>query len=148
MLQHAIFTIPNRAEGYTTDDNARGLILTVLLAQLGNGNDDDNGNSNSNNKDRFGPDFSRRYLSFLEHAFNPANCRFRNFLSYDRRWNEPAGSEDCHGRALWSLGTVLGRSDNQVLRSAAGRLFEFSLPAALESYSPRAGAYALLGIQG
>jgi hypothetical protein len=142
MLQHAIFTIPNRAEGHTTDDNARGLILTVLLAQLGNGN----------NKDRFGqdsaaPDFSRRYLSFLEHAFNPANGRFRNFLSYDRQWNEPAGSEDCHGRALWSLGTVLGRSDNQGLRSAAGRLFEFSLPAALESYSPRAGAYALLGIQ-
>jgi glycosyltransferase involved in cell wall biosynthesis len=147
MLQHAIFTIPNRAEGYTTDDNARGLIFTVLLAQLCNGN------SNGNNKERFGPansaapDFSRRYLSFLEHAFNPANGRFRNFLSYDRRWNEPAGSEDCHGRALWSLGTVLGRSDNQGLRSAAGRLFEFSLPAALESYSPRAGAYALLGIQ-
>ena len=149
MLQHAIFTIPNRAEGYTTDDNARGLIFTVLLAQLGNSNDIDN----DNNKDRFGqanlaaPDFSRRYLSFLEHAFNPANGRFRNFLSYDRQWNEPAGSEDCHGRALWSLGTVLGRSDNQGLRSAAGRLFEFSLPAALESYSPRAGAYALLGIQ-
>ena len=147
MLQHAIFTVPNRAEGYTTDDNARALILTVLLAQLGNGN------NNGNNKDRFGqansagPDFSFRYLSFLEHAFNPANGRFRNFLSYDRQWNEPAGSEDCHGRALWSLGTVLGRSDNQGLRSAAGRLFEFSLPAALESYSPRAGAYALLGIQ-
>jgi glycosyltransferase involved in cell wall biosynthesis len=147
ILQHAIFTIPNRAEGYTTDDNARALILTVLLAQLGDGN------NNGDNKDRFGqansaaPDFSRRYLSFLEHAFNPANGRFRNFLSYDRQWNEPAGSEDCHGRALWSLGTVLGRSDNRGLRSAAGRLFESSLPAELESYSPRAGAYALLGIQ-
>ena len=34
MLQHAIFTIPNRAEGYTTDDNARALIFTVLLTQL------------------------------------------------------------------------------------------------------------------
>jgi glycosyltransferase involved in cell wall biosynthesis len=151
MLQHAIFTIPNRAEGYTTDDNARGLIFTVLLAQFGNGNG--NGNDKDKDKDRFGqansaaPDFSRRYLSFLEHAFNPSNGRFRNFLSYDRRWNEPAGSEDCHGRALWSLGTVLGRSGDQGLRSAAGRLFEFSLPAALESYSPRAAAYTLLGIQ-
>ena len=86
-------------------------------------------------------------MSFLEHAFNPANGRFRNFLGYDRQWNEADGSEDCHGRALWGLGTVLGRSDDQGLRSAAGRLFEFSLPAALESYSPRAGAYALLGIQ-
>ena len=35
MLQHAIFTIPNRAEGYTTDDNARALIFTVLLEQQG-----------------------------------------------------------------------------------------------------------------
>ncbi len=139
MLQHAIFTIPNRAEGYTTDDNARALILTVLLAEL--------------DQDRIGKadfataDFSSRYLSFLEHAFNPAKGRFKNFLGYDRRWNEAEGSEDCHGRALWSLGTVLGRSENQGLRCAAGRLFEFSLPAAVEFSSPRAWAYTLLGIQ-
>src|SRR5712672_1113457 len=37
MLQHAIFTIPNRGEGYTTDDNARALILAVVLGQLGKG---------------------------------------------------------------------------------------------------------------
>jgi glycosyltransferase involved in cell wall biosynthesis len=139
MLQHAIFTIPNRAEGYTTDDNARGLIFTALLAQLGK--------DGLEKTDLYSPDFSFRYLSFLEHAFNPANGRFRNFLGYDRRWNEPAGSEDCHGRALWSLGTVLSRSTDQGLKSAAGRLFEFSLPTALEIYSPRAGAYTLLGVQ-
>src|SRR5271156_5969471 len=139
MLQHAIFTIPNRAEGYTTDDNARALIFTVLLARLG--------------KDQLGqadsvtPDFSGRYLSFLEHAFNPKNGRFRNFLAYDRRWNEIEGSEDCHGRALWGLGTVLGRSEDQGLRCAAGRLFEFSLPAVMQFNSPRAWAYALLGVQ-
>jgi hypothetical protein len=86
-------------------------------------------------------------LSFLEHAFNPVNGRFRNFLAYDRRWNEAEGSEDCHGRALWGLGTVLGRSEDQGLRGAAGRLFEFSLPAAVEFSSPRAWAYTLLGIQ-
>ena len=80
-------------------------------------------------------------------AFDAASGRFRNFLGYDRRWNEAVGSEDCHGRALWSLGTILGRSDNQALRSAAGRLFEFSLPAAVGLYSPRAGAYTLLGVQ-
>ncbi len=142
MLQHAIFTIPNRAEGYTTDDNARALILTVRLAQL--------------TKDRLGtpatedlvtPDSSCRYLSFLEHAFNPVSGRFRNFLAYDRRWSEAQGSEDCHGRALWSLGTVLSRSEDRGLRCAAGRLFEFSLPAAVEFSSPRAWAYTLLGIE-
>jgi glycosyltransferase involved in cell wall biosynthesis len=139
MLQHAIFTVPNRAEGYTTDDNARALIFTVLLEQLGK---DQPGTTESVNAD-----FSCRYLSFLEHAFNPTTGRFRNFLSYDRRWNETEGSEDCHGRALWALGTVLGRSEDQGLRCAAGRLFEFSLPSALEFSSPRAWAYTLLGIQ-
>src|SRR5437016_12800857 len=92
MLQHSIFTIPNRGEGYTTDDNARGLIFTVLLEQM--------------KKEELGEaglatDFitsnSGRYLSFLEHAFSSANGRFRNFLGYDRRWNEVQGSEDCHG---------------------------------------------------
>src|SRR5271156_1327921 len=36
MLQHAIFTVPNRGEGHTTDDNARALIFTVMLERVGN----------------------------------------------------------------------------------------------------------------
>ena len=48
---------------------------------------------------------------------------------------------------MWALGTVLGQSQDHGLRGAAGRLFEFSLPAVLEFNSPRAWAYALLGIQ-
>jgi len=139
MLQHAIFTIPNYSEGYTTDDNARALILTVLLERLVN--DQELGSTSTI------PDPSFRYLAFLQHAFNPVKGRFRNFLAYDRRWNEVEGSEDCHGRALWGLGTVLGRSSDQGLRCAAGRLFEFSLPAVMEFRSPRAWAYTLLGIQ-
>jgi glycosyltransferase involved in cell wall biosynthesis len=139
MLQHAIFTIPNRGEGYTTDDNARALTLAVLLEQL---DDDRRGKAESPSASSPG-----LYLSFLEHAFNPAKGRFKNFLRYDRRWNEPVGSEDSHGRALWGLGTVLGRSHDQGFRGAAGRLFEFSLPAVLEFSSPRAWAYTLLGIQ-
>ena len=144
VLQHAIFTVPNYGEGYTTDDNARALILRVLLAQPGNRLLDQ---SHSATPDCTPVDASSRYLSLLEHAFNPENGRFRNFLGYDRRWNEAQGSEDCHGRALWALGTVLERSQDQGLRSAAGRLFEFSLPAVVEFTSPRAWAYTLLGIQ-
>ena len=143
MLQHSIFTIPNRGEGYTTDDNARALIFTVLLERLSKG---PLGQADSipvvTTRDS-----AFRYLAFLEHAFNPAKGRFKNFLGYDRRWNEADGSEDCHGRTLWALGTVLGRSEDQGLRGAAGRLFEFSLPAALEVSSPRAWAYTLLGVQ-
>jgi glycosyltransferase involved in cell wall biosynthesis len=143
ILQHAIFTVPNYWEGHTTDDNARALIFTVL-----NQRDENQLRTNALSDPRSAtPDPAFRYLAFLEHAFNPKKSRFRNFLGYHRRWREEQGSDDCHGRALWGLGTVLGCSEEMGLRGAAGRLFEFSLPAALEMTSPRAWAYALLGVQ-
>ncbi len=141
ILQHAIFTVANRAEGYTTDDNARALILAVGLEKVDQGLDAEAA------ADGIAENLPIRYLSFLEHAYNPAERRFRNFLGYDRRWNETKGSEDSHGRSIWALGTVLGRSSDEGLRSAAGRLFEFSLPAVIDFHSPRACAYTLLGIQ-
>jgi len=139
MLQHAIFTVPKYCEGYTTDDNARALVLTVLLEEAGSEQAGKLGSTT--------PASALRYLAFLEHAFNQENHRFRNFFGYDRRWNEAQGSEDSHGRALWALGTVLGRSKDPGLKGAAGRLLEFSLPPIVEFHSPRACAYALLGIQ-
>jgi glycosyltransferase involved in cell wall biosynthesis len=144
MQQHAIFTIPNRVEGYTTDDNARALIFTAMLGELGThqpetGHLEAAGTAN--------PDWPFRYLAFLQHAFNPEKRRFRNFMGYDHRWIEDQGSEDSHGRALWALGTLMARSSNQGLRGAAGRLFESSLPAVIEFHSPRACAYSVLGIQ-
>ena len=35
ILQHAIGTVPKYSQGYTTDDNARALLLTIYLEQLG-----------------------------------------------------------------------------------------------------------------
>jgi hypothetical protein len=134
MLQHAVFAVPNYSEGYTTDDNARALILAILLEQLGQEKAATGG-------------LATRYLAFLGHAFNRTNGRFRNFLTYERNWTEAEGSEDSHGRALWALGTVLGRSKDPALRGAAGRLFESAVPAVVTFSSPRAWAFALLGIQ-
>jgi len=135
MVEHAVFVVPNYPEGYTTDDNARALIVTTLLEDLGV---------------RVPPgsvDLASRYMAFLWHAFDPSTKRFRNCLSYECNWQEPEGSEDSHGRALWGLGTVLGRSKIAGLRGAAGRLFELAIPAAVEFGSPRACAFALLGLQ-
>jgi hypothetical protein len=136
ILQHAIFTVPNTREGYTTDDNARALIVSVLL-------DEDSEYAGS----RAYSGLSHRYLSFLWLAFHTETGRFRNFLGYDRKWLEDVGSDDSHGRALWSLGEVLGHSRNAGLRGAAGRLFEAAVPAALKFTSPRAWAYSILGMQ-
>ncbi|MGB7549052.1 MAG: glycosyltransferase family 4 protein [Terracidiphilus sp.] len=136
MLQHAIFSVPNTREGYTTDDNARALIVSTLLDK-----------SLSFEDKTEHPNLSRRYLAFLWLAFNSDSGRFRNFLGYDRKWLEEVGSEDSHGRALWALGTVLGQSQNAGLRGAAGRLFEAAVPAILTFTSPRAWAFGVLGLQ-
>jgi glycosyltransferase involved in cell wall biosynthesis len=136
ILQHAIFSVPNCEQGYTTDDNARALIVTVLLQEsqaLGG---------------EFAANLSLRYLAFLEFAFHSKVGRFRNFLGYDRQWQESTGSEDSHGRALWALGTVLGHSSDPGLRGASGQLFESAVPATLSFTSPRAWAFSVLGMQG
>jgi glycosyltransferase involved in cell wall biosynthesis len=135
LLQHAVFSVPNYREGYATDDNARALIVAVLMEQLGLTDMSESAK------------LASRYLAFLWHAFNPATGRFRNFLSYERQWLETEGSEDSHGRALWGLGTVLGRSKSPGLRGTAGRLFEMALPAIRSFNSPRAWAFAVLGLQ-
>jgi glycosyltransferase involved in cell wall biosynthesis len=135
ILEHAVYVVPNYPEGYTTDDNARALIVAVYLEQLGVALPSGSA------------DLASRYLAFLWLAFDPARKRFRNCLTYERQWQDLEGSEDSHGRALWGLGTLLGRSKDAGLRGAAGRLFELAIPAAMEFRSPRAGAFALLGLQ-
>ena len=87
-----------------------------------------------------------RYLAFVSHAFDRSSGRFRNFMSYARHWLEACGSEDSHGRALWALGTVVGRSGDPGRQSLAGDLFHAALPAVTAFTSPRAWAYTLLGI--
>ena len=131
MLQHAIFAVPNYHEGYATDDNARALIVSALLEALGEGD---------------AVELASRYLAFIWYAFNTETGHFHNFMDYQRRWVEDGNSDDCHGRALWALGTVLGRTNTPALQSMAGRVFEQALPAILETTSPRAWAFALIGI--
>jgi glycosyltransferase involved in cell wall biosynthesis len=134
ILQHAIGSVPNYSEGYTTDDNARGLIFAILLEELG--------------KDslRHLNGLATRCLAFLWHAYNKENGHFRNFMAYDRRWLEEKGSPDSHARALWGLATVLGRSHQEGLRRAAARLFERTLPAARDFHDLRSVSFTLLAL--
>ncbi len=134
ILQHATFSVPNYDEGYTVDDNARAVVLTVLLEELGISGG------------HFVRSLQSRYLGFLNHAWDRESGRFRNFMSYDRRWLEDVGSEDSHGRAVWALGMVAGRSRYSSLRGFACRLFDEALPTCLTFKGTRAWAYSLLGI--
>jgi len=134
MLQHAIFSIPRYGDGYCLDDNARALLLMALLEDAGSEDPAVVGSLGS------------RYLAFVSHAFDRTTGRFRNFLSYARQWLEPRGSEDSHGRALWALGAIIGRARDPGRQSLAGDLLHAAIPVVTTFTSPRAWAYALLGI--
>ncbi len=86
------------------------------------------------------------YLSFLDYAYNPQTRRFRNFMSYDRRWLEDIGSEDSHARALWGLGYAVVLGPTTSIRSAAMNLCEMALKETVEFESPRSWAFTLVGV--
>jgi len=133
LFQHAIFSIPNFSEGYCTDDNARAFVLAVLLGELGE-------------EPESVRTLATTYAAFLHHAFDVKAKRFHNHLSFDRRWLDAQGSEDCQARALWALGMGVGRSPYRSFQIMAGQLFALALPALTEFTSPRAWAFGLIGI--
>jgi glycosyltransferase involved in cell wall biosynthesis len=133
IFQHAVFSVPNFAEGYCTDDNARAFILSVLLEDLG----DEPERVRS---------LATTYAAFLCYAFDRATGRFHNHLSFDRRWLDRQGSEDSHARALWALGVGVGGSAYRSFQVMAGQLFVEALPALTGFSSPRAWAFGLIGI--
>lgn len=134
LFQHAVYSVPDRAHGYCVDDNARALLLSVALNEPG---------------ERLLPDaLTSRFASFVQHAWNPDEKYFRNFMGFDRRWLEDKGSQDSHGRTLWALGEC-ARSDASPSRRAwATALFSQALPTVEGFGSPRAWAFALLGLEG
>jgi hypothetical protein len=133
IFQHAIYNVPNYHEGYCTDDNARAFIFTVLLEEIMGAQPDLKG-------------LPSTYLAFLWYAFHANTSRFRNFMNHHREWIERAGSEDSHARALWAVGTALGRSRDVGHRNMCALLFQRGLPPVARFSSPRAWAFALLAI--
>lgn len=128
LIQHAIYSLPRRESGYTTDDNARALRLCVRLW-------------GEHPDDRMLARVTC-YLSFLEHARCPVRG-FHNFLSYQRDWLDAAGTGDCQGQAVLALAEVLGSRLPGGYRALARELLDAVLPALAELRSLRAQAYVI-----
>lgn len=132
LFQHAVHSVPDRAHGYCVDDNARALLLACAL--------------NAPGELALSETLIARFAAFVQHAWNPATRRFRNFMSFERTWLEESGSEDSHGRTLWALGECALRDASLSRRRWASALFNQALPAAENFTSPRAWAFTLLGL--
>jgi len=131
ILQHGIHNIPDRRHGYCIDDNARALILAVLR-----GRTEPAGRV---------AELASTYAAFLQHGWNEDRRRFRNFMSFERTWLEPVGSEDSNGRTLWALGVTAAHSQWAGIREWAQTLFEHSGRTMGPLDACRARAFAALG---
>src|SRR4029079_19664454 len=129
LIQHAIYSIPRRESGYTTDDNARALRLCARLWR----------------EEPDSPMLARvtTYLSFLEHARCPVRG-FHNFLSYQRDWLDANGTGDCQGQAIRALAEVIGSERPVVYLACARECIEDTVPALAELRSLRAQAYLIM----
>ena len=131
MFQHAVLGVPDPSEGYTTDDNARALILAVMLYE------------DSSQKEY--EELIIRYLSFLLYA--EKDRWFRNFMDYSRIFTEKRGSEDCFGRCLLALGFTTSRKRLPAsVRGCAEKLLRRTVSSCSSLNCIKSKAYALAGL--
>jgi len=131
LFQHCIYSAPWREHGYTTDDNARALRFVMrYFSQI---------------KDEEVLKLAYIYISFIQAAYNPKKGRFRNFMSYDRKWLDEAGSEDCQGRTLAALADTLVLAQNTSIAGLAKELFDNAIGELASFKSPRAWAWVIAG---
>lgn len=131
IIQHAVYSLPDRSTGYTTDDNARALIAALKVFER--------------TRHPRALELAERYLAFLAHAQNRLG-KYRNFVDYSRRFLEDEGSEDSFGRATWACGVALSAGPDLLLARNAYRLIESSWRWMPLLNAPRARAFALVGL--
>jgi glycosyltransferase involved in cell wall biosynthesis len=132
LFQHAVHSVPDRSHGYCIDDNSRALLVACAL--------------NVPSEQLLPEALTNRLAAFIQHAWNPKTKRFRNFMSFERRWLEDSGSEDSHGRTLWALGECARNDPNLSRRRWGADLFAEALPSVEGFSSPRSWAFTLLGL--
>lgn len=131
IIQHATYALPDRQTGYTTDDNARALLVSLQAYQQW-----------------AEPEFLKLaeiYLAFLNLAQKPSGW-FHNFFDYQRRYLDENGSDDSFGRSLWACGYAAMAMPDHYLGQASQAIIEKALPAVRRLKSLRGKAYTLLGL--
>jgi len=130
LVQHAYRTIPNRKFGYSTDDNARALIVVSQLYRR-----------------HKTPDLMqliKLYVGFLQFAQEP-DGKFHSFLN-NGNWVDKEDISDPYGKALWALGYNLYITKNNAFTRSMQALFSLSLEQLNNVRDLRTIAYSLLGL--
>lgn len=131
LMEHALGLIPRRKEGYSTDDQARGIWACLEWLEL------------TDDKDK--PllyDLLDTYLSFLL-GVQREDGHFHNNIAFDRTPEDETPSDDCLGRCLWALALAVATLPEGGRRLAAEEMAAKALDRAPDMTYPRGWAYAL-----
>ena len=131
IIQHAIFSIPNRKEGYCIDDNSRALLLSVLALKAGLPKEDS-------------PNLLV-YLSYV-HYMQTKSGEFKNFMDYTKVAVEDHGSEDSFGRTIMALGFLINEGPTNLLIKTGIGIFNKALPHIDTLVSIRGIANSIVGV--
>ena len=129
IMEHSKFSIPNRREGYTTDDNARALFAVLKYYEVQRAPDV--------------TDLLRIYLSFLLQMQKPDGA-FTNLMDSSLHRHGDA-LNDAQGQALWACGYAAQSNIEAGARHLAKEIFDKGLRWSFVSSSPRIKAYAIRG---
>ncbi|MFC2170274.1 glycosyltransferase, partial [Acidobacteriota bacterium] len=113
ILQHAKYIIPNFKEGYCLDDNARALLMLLMVFRQ--------------RKSEEAIKLISTYLSFINLMQNDDGT-FKNYLSFNRDFIDQIGSEDSFGRTIWALAYLVKYPPNKPF-------FEIALEILTKSFS-------------
>lgn len=122
LYEHALHAQPRIEHGYTTDDNARALVVLTRARGLG-----------------FEVDLEP-YLGFV--VGGAVAGGWHNRMAASGEWEDRRGSDDCHGRAIWGLGETIASGAGG---SEAGDAFQAGVHN-FASIHHRSIAYAILGV--
>jgi hypothetical protein len=131
IIQHAKYGIPNLKEGYCLDDNARALLMALMVFKQ--------------KKDYVALELCPIYLSYIHYMQNKDGT-FKNFLSFNRNFLDDVGSEDSFARTIWALGYMLANSPNDSYYQTGRQLFFNAVPAFENIKSIRSIATIIIGI--
>ncbi len=131
ILQHAHYTIPESRFGYSTDDNARALIVVSDLY--------------GKQRSQKTLELMKAYISFLRLA-QESNGRYHTFLNFQRTWIDAEEISDPFGKALWALGSHLYACPNSPFFQSVHSMFKVSLLHLEFVHDVRTAAYSILGL--
>ncbi|MBV4355831.1 glycosyltransferase [Pinibacter aurantiacus] len=131
MIQHAMYNLPNRKEGYCIDDNSRALMLAVFASK--------------NKKNDLSPRLIPVYLSFI-HYMQTDKGHFKNFMSYNKESFEEYGSEDSFGRTIMALGFLVHQAPTNLLAMTGHQIFAKAFPNVRKLISIRGIANSIVGV--